>query len=85
MNATLNEIHALGQGSPNSSQWLTFGAMAMNSALMQTPWAREFRHLAPRERRTFADLDSGWAAGAERNIAARLGEQKGETNNVTAA
>jgi uncharacterized protein YhaN len=77
MSALINQIHALGSAAPTGQQWLTFGELAMHSQLMRTPWARSFRHLAPRERRSFGDLARGWQAGAENNnIAARLGEKE---------
>lgn len=72
-------IHALGHGAPNWSQFETFGAMAVNAVLMFTPWKREVaQHLAPRDRRTFTQLFQGWAAGAERAVAAILDEEKSD-------
>lgn len=74
--ATLNAIHSLGSGAPTGQQWLVYGEMAMQSTLMRTPWARAFRHLAPRERRSFTSLVRGWQASAAPSIAQRLGEQE---------
>jgi hypothetical protein len=53
---------------------------------LPAPWRRsgDFRHLGGNERRNFTTLAQAWAASAERNIAARLSEQK-ENNNVNAA
>ncbi|MGP0084902.1 MAG: hypothetical protein ACLP0B_14920, partial [Steroidobacteraceae bacterium] len=53
MKGELDEIHALGSPSPTGQQWLTYGEMAISSSLMATPWSRAFRHLAPRDRRSF--------------------------------
>ncbi|MGC1354164.1 MAG: hypothetical protein WA858_30965 [Xanthobacteraceae bacterium] len=72
-------IHALGQGAPNWSQFEVFGAMAVNTVLMLTPWKKEVaQHLAPKDRRTFTQLFQGWAAGAERAVEVRLGESTKE-------
>ena len=70
-------IHGLGHGAPNWAQFETFGAMAVNSVLMFTPWKREVAvHLAPKDRRTFSSLFAGWAAGAERAVDHILGEKE---------
>jgi hypothetical protein len=84
MKAAVDELHALGQAAPTHMQLMTFGAMATDSVLMFLPWQRvaEYRHLAPRERRTFSALFKSWAAAAERNVAARLGEPEKETEPV---
>ena len=74
MKATVDRIHALGGGAPTGQQFLTFGELALQSSLMQTPWARAFRHLAPRERRSFTALARDWSG----NVAARLGDQSEE-------
>ena len=77
--ATVDEIHRFGGGAPTGQQFLTFGELALQTALMQTPWARGFRHLSSRERRTFADLARGWSGGvAAAKLAERLGEQQEE-------
>jgi hypothetical protein len=78
MKASVDRLHSLGHGQPNSSQFLTYFSLATHSINMFLPWARsgDFRHLSPNERRTFAGLVRSWAVGAENNITARLGEQK---------
>ncbi len=79
LKAAVDEIHRFGGGAPTGQQFLTFGELAINAALMATPWARGFRHLAPRERRTFAELARGWTGGhAAAKLAERLGEQQTE-------
>jgi hypothetical protein len=87
LNVVVNEIHALGHGAPSGQQWLSYGERAIHTALMQTPWARSFTPIAPRERRTFAGLAREWAGGAERAVAARLGvtTEKQEAKNANAA
>lgn len=87
---TLRQIHASGCAFPNTQQVHVNGAMVIYSALMQTPWRREFRHLAPHERRTFEDLfagqavgdgvhvRSGWRQPIERFISQLLGEAETE-------
>jgi hypothetical protein len=85
MAADVQELHALGQGSPNGMQFMTFGWLACGSTLMFLPWARvaEYRHLAPSERRSFTGLFKGWADAADRNVALRLGEAAArETENA---
>lgn len=72
MEATINAIHHLGYASPTGQQWLSIGALSLNTSLMLTPWRREFRHLPPNQRHSFTELAKGWRAGADTNIAARL-------------
>ena len=62
LKTTMDQIHRLGGGAPTGQQLLTFGELALQSALMLTPWARAFRHLAPKDRRSFTSLAKGWAA-----------------------
>jgi hypothetical protein len=82
--ACLDRIHALGQASPNWSQFETFGQLALSSVTMFTPFKKEGRHLPPKGRRLYRDLFAGWAAGAERSVAARLGEQHEEDADAAA-
>lgn len=78
MKSALNEAHTLGCSTPSNAQFSTLGELAIQSALMATPWSRGFRHLAPRERHSFAALVRGWARSATPAIEARLGEQQDE-------
>lgn len=73
---SLIRINQLGSPAPNRAQLDTLGALAIHSSLMQTPWAREFRHLAPRERKTFSSLVQAWCAQIAPSIARRLGTQE---------
>jgi hypothetical protein len=80
---TADKLLALGSPNPTHEQLNALGALALHTALSQTPWSREFRTLAPRERKSFADLVRAWASTAERaHVAPRLGEQQ---NNEAAA
>jgi hypothetical protein len=76
MEKTLHRMNALGAASPNRNQLETLGALALHTALMQTPWTRDFRHLAPGERRTFNAMVDAWYPVVEANIASRLGNEE---------
>ena len=78
MEQALDEAHTLGCTMPSNAQFATLGELAVQSSLMQTPWARGFRHLAPHERHSFAALVRGWQASAAPAIEARLAEQTNE-------
>ena len=71
---------ALGAGAPNVEQFEAYGYRCVATWLGKLPslWARRFELLQPRERCGFADRWSSWLAGAERGIAAKLGQQKTE-------
>lgn len=75
---TLNKIHALGSDFPTHAQAHVNASMALSTALMLTPWRREFRHLAPREKRTFGEVTAAWAQPIENGIRLRLGESEEE-------
>jgi hypothetical protein len=75
LRAALNRMHVLGSPFPTHEQVNVLGTNAILTALAVTPWKREFRTLAPRERRTFGALVREWAARIEaNNIKPRLGE-----------
>jgi hypothetical protein len=71
---------ALGASAPNVEQFEAYGYRCVATWLgkLPPPWARRFELLQPRERCGFADRWSGWLVGAERGIAAKLGQQKTE-------
>lgn len=74
---TLKDIHALGCGFPSRAQLDSLGARALGTAIMGTPWRKEFQHLAPSERHHFPDLVRTWCDRIESNfITPRLGELK---------
>jgi hypothetical protein len=70
----LTKIHNLGCDFPSHGLADVNARLAIGTALMQTPWRREFEHLAPGERRTFTQLVDGWAARIEPGVRRRLGE-----------
>ena len=86
MRETLHQVRSCGCTVPSDQQLHVNAAMVIYSALMQTPWRREFRHMAPHELRTFASLfvgkvvgdgvhqRAGWAPGIENFIQKLLGE-----------
>jgi hypothetical protein len=63
---TLKEIHLLGCPFPSRAQLDALGGRALKTALMQTPFRREFEHLAPSERQSFPKLVNEWASRIER-------------------
>jgi hypothetical protein len=63
---TLKEIHLLGCSFPSRAQLDALGTRALKTAIMETPFRREFEHLAPRERQTFPALVGDWVSRIER-------------------
>jgi hypothetical protein len=59
-----HETYAVG---PTEQQVKVLGLQALLTALHETPWAREFAPIAPKDRRSFQLLSDGWAAMAERS------------------
>jgi hypothetical protein len=72
----LGKINSLGCGNPNRAQLETLGALALHSSLMQTPWRREFRHLAPNQRQSFTGMIEAWHTAVSRNIEQRIGTKQ---------
>ena len=78
--AAVNKLHALGCTVPSDTQVRVLGLQCLQTALMATPWHKEFPHLPPRERRSWAALARTWAAAVEANvIRPHLGEAESET------
>lgn len=72
---TLKEIHLLGCAFPSRAQLDALGGRALKTALMQTPFRREFEHLAPGERQSFPKLVGDWVSRIERqHIEPLIGE-----------
>jgi hypothetical protein len=65
--AAVNKLHALGVTHPTDAQLRVLGLQALQTALMSTPWHKDFPHLAPRERRSWASLARTWVANIETN------------------
>jgi hypothetical protein len=77
MDEVLARINSLGCPSPNASQMRVLGTLALKTAVMNIGWtAREWEFLAPSSRKTFQEIVSNWRVQIERNISARIGEQK---------
>jgi hypothetical protein len=75
LESTLKEIHLLGCSFPSRSQLDSLGARALGTAIMQTPWRKDFEHLAPSQRQSFPALASLWAQRIEANfIEPKIGE-----------
>jgi hypothetical protein len=74
---TLIKIHSLGRTFPSFDQLNSLGARALGTAIMNTPWRKDFEHLAPSQRQSFPKLISDWASRIESNhIAPRVGALK---------
>lgn len=74
----LGQLHAAGVRNPTGEQLDVLGHAAMATAIMATPWARRYRHLAPNQRQTFRGLFDNWAAGIENRLRAQLREDDAE-------
>jgi hypothetical protein len=87
MAQTLREMNALGCANPNDRQLHVNASFVIHTAMSQSPWRSEFRHLRPEERRTFGELFAGmnkaspagfergsWKITIERSIQKLLGE-----------
>ena len=78
MKIVLDKMHQLGAPNPSSEQVRVLGAQAVKTALMQTPWAKEFDPIAPNQRRSFKSLVDGWRDMLMPSITRRTGEEKQE-------
>jgi hypothetical protein len=78
MKTLLSEMHNLGAAAASHDQLRVLGGLALKTALMETPWAKEFEHIAPNQRRSFKALVSAWHDQLMPGITARLGETKQE-------
>jgi hypothetical protein len=65
-------MYDLGAPSPSHEQLSVLGTQALFTALEQTDWSKQFRRLAPNQRRTFASLVRGWHDQIMPSIARRL-------------
>jgi hypothetical protein len=59
-----------GLGSPNSAQLQALGRRAILGALVDSPFAKEFEHVAPRQQ-NFAQFTSSWATAIENAVGAK--------------
>jgi hypothetical protein len=79
MRAAITEMNQLGCSHPSHAQLESLGALALRTALTQTPWVKYFERISPVERKSFAGLVASWSQPVERAIAARLGDKETET------
>jgi hypothetical protein len=60
-----------GINNPSAQQLQSLGERAVRGALVNSPFAKSFEHLAPRERHSFAQFTSSWAAAIENAVGAK--------------
>ena len=83
LRVTIRKLRELGCDFPTDAQISVLGLQCVQTALMQTPWKREFPHLAPKDRRTFGALCGEWRARIESSyIAPRLGGETKENDDA---
>jgi len=61
-----------GLGNPSAQQLQSLGERAIRGVLVNTPYAKAFEHLAPRERQDFALFTGSWASAIERFVSQKL-------------
>jgi hypothetical protein len=61
-----------GLHNPSAQQLQSLGSRAVLGAMVNTPFARDFQHLAPRERTNFVAFAGAWAQMIERATAHKL-------------
>jgi hypothetical protein len=65
----LIKLHeATGGNFPSYQQLDTLGFSALQTAILSTPWAKQFRPIRPGSRRRFSDLFDGWATVTENRL-----------------
>jgi hypothetical protein len=69
-------MHDLGAPSPSHEQLSVLGVQALFTALEQTDWSKQFRSLAPNQRRSFKSLARSWHDQIMPSIVRRLGEHE---------
>jgi len=72
-------INQRGCNSPSAMQLQSLGSRAILGELVNTPFAKAFEHIAPRERQNFAAFTSAWANSIERSVSHKL---KGSSENA---
>src|SRR5262249_15761010 len=55
-----------GLNNPNSQQLQSLGSRAILGELVNTPYAKSFEHVAPRERQNLALVSAAWASAIDR-------------------
>jgi len=69
-----------GLGNPSAQQLQSLGERAIRGVLVNTPYAKAFEHLAPRERQDFALFTAAWASAIERFASQKLIKGGGKEN-----
>src|SRR5215471_6414995 len=62
-----------GLANPSATQLQALGRRAILGELVGSPFAKEFEHIAPRERQNFAAFTGAWANAIERAANTKLG------------
>ena len=78
MKEIIQRMNGLGFHHPSGTQYVSLGERAVRGMLVNSPFARAFETIAPRERQNFNDFTGRWCVSLEREIAQRLGESKTE-------
>jgi hypothetical protein len=78
----ITAMNRLGCSHPSHAQLDALGSLALRSAIMATPWARDIERVGPLEKKTFSGLVAAWAAQVERSISARLADVQPDTNEA---
>jgi hypothetical protein len=68
MRDAITRMNQLGSTHPSHAQLDSLGAIAVRTALTNTPWSRHFERVGPMERKTFAALVAAWSPTVENNI-----------------
>jgi hypothetical protein len=78
MKELIDIVHGLGLANPNAHQMHSLGWRALASALINTPWAREFPPVPPNDRKSFEQITAAWAQMIENAAERQVGEQQQE-------
>jgi hypothetical protein len=76
LKSDVDELHKLGITHPRGEQLEVLCGLALSTHLMLLPIKAQRDHLAPRERRSFSELFTGWAQGARNRASSFLGENE---------
>src|SRR5262249_11401566 len=61
-----------GLGNPSAQQLQSLGSRAILATIINSPYAKDFPHIAPRERQDFSQFTGAWSAMIEKAISAKL-------------
>jgi len=71
-------VNARNLGSPSAQQLQSLGERAVRGAIVNSPFAKAFETIAPRERQNFAQFTAAWAQMIERHVNAKFEQTKKE-------